>query len=58
MDTVNKPILPDGWSLEKIDEFNVLLSKGGESWRFSEGDSGTSGDFVFAFLIDVLKNGS
>lgn len=50
--------LPDGWKVEKIDEFNVRLSNNKESWRFSDGASGTSGDFIFAFLVALLKNGT
>lgn len=46
-----------GWNIKRIDEFNITLSNKYETWRFSEGSSGDSSDFVYEFLKSILDNG-
>lgn len=58
MNTENSPILPNGWSIKRVDDFNILLCGKDETWRFSDGISGTSSDFVYAFLAAILENGT
>ena len=50
----NLPFLPDGWAIERIDDFGIRLSGPSGSWRFTDGNGGTSGDFVYEFLSAMI----